>query len=385
MSALPGNPLRKAIGALLAAFALLTSLLATVGPAQAAEVDLPGGKANWVVSVGGLNTAAVNNYRNWARLGYYTFKSDGTATSSHWSWNQRDMPVRVDSGVTADCDSASGVPQCAVQTVDGFTSDNPHGGFHGTFNYSSTTKRLTVTWTTDGAGTPLSPVLSEKWNVEPALNDGGVARITSPTYYGAYTPPGTVEVPVLGVFSSYTATFGVGYGSNAPTDRASRASMSELTTDGRRYKGAFVVAKTGIVGREGTGSLPADKPGFWSLKDYSVCKNGACIGWLQPNSTCDGNNNRVRYIAEIGGGRRNTEWYWCQSLAQGQPCYKYNSHPRPMLQIIDDSGKFQGWVGIEAFTHVETGTAGQVPTGKHASGYWGIFDRVPEALNPGVQ
>ncbi|WP_367222234.1 hypothetical protein [Streptomyces sp. 16-176A] len=373
----------RATGALTAMVALLAVMLGTAGPAQAAT-PLPGGKSNWVVSVGYMDLATVNNYRNWVRLGYYVFGTDGTVTTNYWTWNQRDQAVRVNT-MTADC--GGDVPACAVRTVDGFTGD-PMGGYQGTFAYTSD-GRLAVTWTKTAAGTALSQPSTEYWNVTTGLAGGRAARITSPTFYGAYG--NDVAIPASGVFSTYSANFGVGYGSNAPLDRASRATMSQLVGDPRYnaepYRGAFVVAKAsssdpatqkGIVGREGAG-------GAWSFgappNPWKLCSGSPCMGWLQPNTSCsDTDKDRVRYIAEVGGGRRNTEEYWCQSLAQGQPCYAYNSHPRPMLQVVDDAGKFQGWVGVEAFTHVATRTG--LPDGNWVAGYWGIFDMVSQSLQP---
>ncbi|MER5464768.1 hypothetical protein ABT010_29615 [Streptomyces sp. NPDC002668] len=365
-------------------FILLISLLATAGQARAAAVALPGGKANWVVSVGRMDLPTANNYRNWVRLGYYVFKTDGTVVTTYWNWNQHDQPMRVNT-VTADCGQP--VPTCAVKTVDGFQNE-PNGGLQGTFAYTAD-GRLAVTWTKDAAGGAVD-AMTEYWKLETGVGPGGVARITSPTYYGAI-PSDKVEIPAPGVFSTYSANFGVGYGSNASLGRESRASMTALLKDGRYnnrpYKGSFVVAKAGLVGREEAG-------GGWSFTSGSPkeaspdhnnpwqgCANGLCIGWNQHDTGChsekDPDKDRIRYIAEIGGGRRNTEWYWCQLLAQGKDCYQYNSHPRPMLQIVDDAGTFQGWVGVEAFTHVDTATG--KPSGHFAQGYFGIFDMVPTA------
>ncbi|MFD3454750.1 hypothetical protein ACFWVC_21550 [Streptomyces sp. NPDC058691] len=345
---------------------------------------LPGGKANWVVSVGYMDLASRNDHRNWVRLGYYVFRTNGTVTSSHWTWHQRDQPTRV-AAMTADC--GGDVPTCAVRTVDGFAGDPP-GCLQGNFGYTDD-GRLAVTWAKDATGTPLAQPLTEYWNLRTGLVGGRAARITSPTYYGAYG--NDVEIPAPGTFSSYTANFGIGYGSNASLEGTSRATMNQLVTDPRYnaqpYRGAFVVAKassadpdtrTGIVGREGSG-------GAWlfgaASNPWRLCAGSPCMGWLQRDTSCAGTDkDRVRYIGELGGGRRNTEEYWCRYLAQGQPCYRYNSHPRPMLQVIDDHGDFQGWVDVEAFTHVRTRTG--LPDGNWASGYWGIFDTVSAALQP---
>ncbi|MEU5974581.1 hypothetical protein [Streptomyces sp. NPDC047315] len=370
---------RRSVAALAAVAALLAASVVTAGPARALT-PLPGGKANWVVSVGHMDLATKNNFRNWVRLGYYAFKDDGTVTTNYWTWNQRDQPRRVDA-MTANCGGA--VPTCAVRTVDGFAGD-PTGGYRGTFAHAAD-GRLAVTWTHDAAGTALGRPVTENWNLTTGLAGGRVAKIASPTFHGPVTD--YVTVPEPGAFSAY-ANFGVGYGSNAPLDRTSRASMSQLVQDPRYnaepYRGDFVVAKkqkvtnASIVAREKTG-------GDWTFgaaaDPWRLCDGSPCMGWLQQNTSCQGvDKDRVRYIGEIGGGRRNTEEYWCQDLAQQQPCYLYNSHPRPMLQVIDDAGEFQGWVGVEAFAHVATSTG--LPDGKWIDDYWGIFDMVSNDLQP---
>jgi hypothetical protein len=55
--------------------------------------------------------------------------------------------------------------------------------------------------------------------------------------------------------------------------------------------------------------------------------------------------------------------------------HRSNSHPQPMMQIVDDDGTSQGWVGVEVFTHVGHGTL--VPDQDWASGYFAVFDLTP--------
>ncbi|MFC4006223.1 hypothetical protein ACFOY2_03245 [Nonomuraea purpurea] len=341
-------------------------------------------KANWVVSVGGLDTAAANNYRNWVRLGYYVFAGDGSVVTNYWTWNLADQPERIDT-VTADC--TGDVPDCAVKTVEGFPGDTM-GGFQGTYGYTSD-GRLRITWTKDATGAARDP-LTEYWNLTTGLAGDTVARMTSPTYYSS-----PVQIPPQGVFSDYSASFGIGFGSNAGLGRETRATMSRLVRDARynarTYTGTFVVANRGAVTRQSTGGSwwfgsGTQTPGDANYGNpWQVCANQQCIGWNQHNSSCDCGSafptkNRIRYIAEVGGGRRNTEWYWCQCLAQGRPCYRANSHPRPLLQVVGDDGVFQGWVGVEAFTHVNASTLR--PDGDLASGYFGVFDMVQPSLRP---
>ncbi|TMR93151.1 hypothetical protein [Nonomuraea basaltis] len=345
--------------------ALLASLLVSAAPAQAAV--LPGGKANWVVAIGGLEE--FNNARNWVRLGTYEFSINGTVKTTYWSWNQRDRPMRVNA-MRANCPGA--VPDCPIRTVDGFTGA-PTGSFTGTFTY--TPGHATVTW--DGGKV-------ERWTVVDGLAGGKVARMFSTTYYGD-----DQNAPIPKDFSNYGATFGVGYGSNASLN--TRISTDQLLDDSHynaeAYKGAFVRYTSDMVRREAAG-------GDWHYGDWSRCDGAPCAGYLQYSDTCKKNlttptnpnpsPHRVRYIGQIGQqDRRDTEEYWCQGLArEGSTCYIWNSHPRPMLQVIDDAGEFQGWVGVEAFTHVETSDP-PTPSYQYASDYWGVFDMVSvPALNP---
>jgi hypothetical protein len=59
------------------------------------------------------------------------------------------------------------------------------------------------------------------------------------------------------------------------------------------------------------------------------------------------------YIARINAGdRRDTLWHWCTCLAGPRTCYDRNSHVKPLLQVLDDTGTFRGWVGAEASFNV---------------------------------
>ncbi|WP_415953790.1 hypothetical protein [Streptomyces sp. KLOTTS4A1] len=368
---------------LLSVLAVLASMLVAGSPAQAASMQLPGGKPNWVVSVGGLDSG--KDPGNWVRLGYYVFDTDGTVVTNYWLWKESDRPERVNT-VKADCDWP--VPHCYVRTVDGFDGD-PTGGYRGTFDYDSS-GRVVVTWKTDRNGDD-TPDLRETWNLEVGLA-GGVARITSPTYYtnsGTARDP-SAEAPAAGVFSSYDATFGVGYGSTYSLGSESRVSMNELLTDSDyndlQYKGTFVRVNRKQLDREWAGGnwTFSGDGGDNAANPWQKCADVACLGFVQHGTSCSDDknpdNDRVRYIAEIGGGRRNTEEYWCMLLAGNADCYQYNSHPRPMLQIIDDQGKFRGWVGAEAFSHVST--ADGEPDSAWDQYYWGIFDTVAPGLKP---
>ena len=49
-------------------------------------------------------------------------------------------------------------------------------------------------------------------------------------------------------------------------------------------------------------------------------------------------------------GRRDTLWHWRtqHAIDRGEYCYTGGSHVKPLMQIIDEAGRFHGWVGMEA-------------------------------------
>lgn len=151
-----------------------------------------------------------------------------------------------------------------------------------------------------------------------------------------------------------------GKANNATFDMTTRASMSQLRNDSRynsrRYTGTFVVAKQGTVGREGTGGAWWFRSGTQTVGDpnynspWQVCANGDCLGWNQHNTSCNcgttwTDKDRIRYLAEIGGGRRNTRLAaaaWFPKPRQPAPLSLYCS-------CVDLSSAGDGcWAGAEA-------------------------------------
>ncbi|MEU3601721.1 hypothetical protein ABZ714_23825 [Streptomyces sp. NPDC006798] len=387
-------------------FALVAALCALLLPGAAAAgttapeprppapvaAALPGGKANWVVSVGRLqDTSDAVRPPTWTRLGYYVFGTDGTVSTRYWQWGQADQAPRINAK-KADCGGA--VPVCDVRTADGFTGA-PTGAYRGTYTHTPGGK-LTVVWRTGATGAALPRPLTEHWDVTASLAGGDVARITSPTFYPGVqdspTRPGPVQFPAPGEFSDYEANFGVGYGSNAPLTDQSRTPMGSLATDARynarHYLGSFVSIGSGKVHREWAGGYFtfSARDGENTANPWKPCPDGGCLGYLQHDTGCKDVNypdkDRVRYLAETGGGRQNASEYWCQTLTKGaKDCYPANSHVQPMLQVVGDSGRFYGWVGVEASPHVDTRTL--QPTEFWTQYYFGIFDQVSyEELRP---
>jgi hypothetical protein len=360
---------------------IVLGLVATLGvtaPAVPLPAELPGGKANWVVSVGGLHDAADNNYANWTRLGWYIFAADGTVRTNYWMWKELDEPERV-AAMTASC--GGDVPKCPVQTMDSFLT-GPTGVFQGT--YQTSDGKVDVTWTKDGAGQALTPSMTEHWLLDP-IPGGKVARISSDGYHS--TVAGPVVVP--STFSNYSASFGIGYGSNAPLSAGNKASITDIRTlyGQDEFVGTFVRANKGTVGREGAGLWAAGFNQATTFDQWRSCPGGKCVGFRE--KTKDGCKcskypdvkDRIRYLADAPPARNNIYTYWCECLAQGAPCYQANNHVQSLLQIIDDDRNFQGWVGVETSTSVNSRTL--KPNHDFGSAYWAVLNMVtPDLRGP---
>lgn len=337
-------PRKSIVGTLVVLLGLTAVVLAP--PAQA--VSLPGGKANWVASVGGLTDGTA--YQNWVRLGYYQFSTSGTVVHNWWHWSQPDRPTRVGSGVRFECSTSTDIPpECEVLTGEGFTG-SPEGGFTGTFSVSGSA--LTVNWTHDRSGSPLSRTLTERWTI---------GAVDAELQRAAGGPTG---------FSNYSATHGFAYGSNASLDFTSRASMAELKASGAQDGGVNYNSWEWNKNEVDNVRSP-----FSSLSIWSMCDSGQCLGYREHGTHCNcGANAPSRdgqyYLAEHDGGRRNSIWLWCGCLAdgRGETCYTGNSHIRPLLQVIDDGGDFRGWVGVEPFANHST----EPPD--YFNNYWIVFE-----------
>ncbi|MEU6740907.1 hypothetical protein [Streptosporangium sandarakinum] len=318
------------------AAAILSFVLAiTVLPARPAIAavsasPLPGGKTTYVISQGHLKAAS---QQNWVRLGSYRFAADGTVSAALYLWWQRHPKARQRTGTVPDpsCTTrAGGVASrpraCEVLTAGGFTGA-PDESRTGTYTVAGNV--LTIRW-------KIAQTWTEQWYVRPSP-DGRLAR--------------------LDLKQSTLATHGYGYGSNAAL--GTRRAMSSV----KAFPGSLRQDLTSWAGGElvTSGNQPFGHSAFRS------CATTSCLTYLQPSSrgACQKSGGCPRY----GGGtrsdvssiqyyltmiskadRRDTLWHWCTCLAmeRGEFCYTGNSHVKPLMQIIDDTGAFRGWVGAEA-------------------------------------
>ncbi|MET7333555.1 hypothetical protein [Nonomuraea sp. NPDC005650] len=290
--------LRVVLSSLVAALVAVPAV-----PAAAASAVAPAGMFRFVVAIGGLKTSS---RENWVRLATYSLTADGTAYDSHFHWSQRVRVARNGTGVTG---AGCGVRACEVQTANGFQASTFPKKLSGT--YTVTGSVLRITWTDNGW---------EEWTVSEPI-PGQLAKLT---FRG----------------SSFGATHGYGYGSNAAwSERASTAQIAAF--DHTRLKHDYHLWKTDA----GTPYLDegAGSP-FW-LTGWRQCSGGRCLG-----GATTATDYYLSTANATSNDRRNTIWHWRRELAdaRGEHCYTGNSHVKPMLQIIDNSGGFHGWVAVEA-------------------------------------
>ncbi|UED84151.1 hypothetical protein [Streptomyces profundus] len=300
---LPAAQLILATVALLLA-GLLGAPAATANPATA---ELPGGKERFAVAVGGL---AAGSTTNWVRLGTYELAADGTVTEDHWHWTQRRRETRSSTGVeAAGCPTRS----CVVRTAHGYQSTGAPQSLSG--SYTLDAGLLRITWD-GGQGW-------EEWRVAEAA-DGALATLDFER-------------------SSFGATHGFGYGSNAAwSARASAATVA--AADHAAFDHDYFLWKVSAENTSPHIDTGSGSP-FW-MRDWSVCGSGRCLAGRTASAT----DYYVTPANTATNHRRDTLWHWRTSLAdgRGEHCYTGNSHVKPMIQIIDDEGTFHGWVGVEA-------------------------------------
>jgi hypothetical protein len=318
----------------LSRFALVVALFAAglVASPRAEAAALPGGKANFVVSLGYLVGGSAR--QNWVRLGTYQFRTDGTVLGRTYLWWQRYPEARIGTGSTPDssCSTVAGsssslVRSCQALTAGGYLS-SPEESRTGTYTYSGNV--VTIRW-------QIGQTWTEQWGVSTSA-DGTLVKLD---------------------FQYNTlATAGYGYGSNAAL--ATRRAMSSvlafpgtLKQDLVGWTGDRVSTVTGST--FGHSAFRSCTTTTWCLTYHQPSSAGACQasgGCPNYGGGTTANDSSIEYylIKLSNTDRRDTLWHWCRCLAKerGEFCYTGNSHVKPMLQIIDDNGNFHGWVGAEA-------------------------------------
>lgn len=297
-----------------AAAALALGLLTQLGVvplAPAGAADLPGGRRVYTIAMmdGKPQALAV-------RLAIYEFSTNGTVTERYWAWRQDGISGRTNTRWTKPSSGYTTTGcryTCPIRTPVGFQKTaHPHV-FTGRWSMESQSV-LAITWS------PTYPV--ERWQLNTSQ-------------------PGLVGARLL---SARGKAYGWGVGSHAPADRGVNLGSVYASS---WISGPFAenvyspTTQTSWIG--------------WSAQDYTLCTGGTCMqsktmtgsdrskwyhSYFAANPTADG--RKVYWNNQTGAVQRlespNTV---CISTSGG-------GHTNALLQVLDDRGRFVGFVGVEA-------------------------------------
>ncbi len=286
---------------------------AAVKAAAVTAAALPGGRSTYVVTMmGGVNGAM------YSKLSMYLFATNGTVTQRYWYWRQ-DMISgfsnaarwKVYTGyTTSGCRYA-----CPVRTPLGFQP-------------GTSPKSISGTWRTDSNGN-----LAVRWTA--TAHEGW--RLNS-------SQAGFTTMTVMTAYSTGAIQRGWGFGSRASASQG--ASMAAVHAS-RQLLGPLAINYYGVR----TKVYPVQS---FYFPYYSECVGGRCLQSNQ-NTAAD---KRTWYNSYLAGnpatdGRK---VYWNSengSVAQwenpGTVCIGYGGgHTNAVLQVLDDNGRFLGFVGAEA-------------------------------------
>jgi len=279
-------------------------------PARAAaSAQLPGGRSTYVVSLlgGPMNAMSV-------RLAIYQFRTDGTVLERYWAWRQNSISgdhnnlwTKVPSGYT----TAGCLHACPIRTPVGFQSGKAGTPYMGRWSVGPD-GLLSISWT---------PRSTERWSLDTSV-------------------PGVVGARLQGG----TGARGWGLGSNASPDAA--VGLDTIYASQRLY---------GPLAQNAYGKATQDLFNGWHAPDYQRCASGLCMSgvgvtapdkrswfssYLAANPAVDG--RKVYWNNQTGVVQ--------QMEAPGSECISANGggHTDALLQALDDSGQFVGWVGVEA-------------------------------------
>lgn len=321
--------LMSALTTLLLALGLFAIAPAT--QADAAPPSVPGGRANYVAT---LMVARYNDA--FGRLSMLTFAPNNQVVEDYWVWRQTEAPTtmtfanQVDTGL----DTGSPGPACSVMTARKFT-DAP--------------ARRTSRWVYDRYG-----------NVVITHQPGSITET-----YRVIQRAGITELSLIRhSYANASQVFGQAFGSRASFGTKQAMNASAL---------AAAVRSTPFTSREQNWNTPTvTTSSSFNWYQYVSCGSNCARG---PGSTTPLSQvtPQTYHTYFMNGGGRKVYWYhqiesvaagwdanrqtWAFPRKPGEPfCARpaRGGHLTPMLQIIDDSGKFRGLVGVEASLYLRS-------------------------------
>jgi hypothetical protein len=292
--------------------AAAASVLALTGSvmtaADASAASLPGGRANYVVSVISGRTGAVA-----VRLATYQFSTNGRVVEQYWSWRQNSISGKGNSRWTKPASGyrTSGCRRnCPIRTPVGFQS-----GRRGT--------RATGRWRVSGS------VLTVRW--------------------GRSVERWRLDTSVRGVVGATLVTRDPQAHGWALGSRASLRTAVPIKTLYRAQR--FY----GPLARNSYGTPTTTAAIGFAYQDYRLCPNGTCMQGRYVTSS-----NKRRWFSSYWAANpsrdgRKVFWNFQTGTVQqaeqpGSVCISRSGggHTDALLQALDDSGHIIGLVGVEA-------------------------------------
>jgi hypothetical protein len=294
------------------------------GDATVSSQPLPGGKANFSVSIGRFATTGAT----WVRMVNWTFNTNGTIASTFWQWDST-----LEKGKTAfnshTCTFDGVTRTCSVYTPTGWMiPSGQYSSWTGTYTYNTSTGALAIAWSN---GT------SENWTI--SNPETSVARAVFVSSGG----------------SGYAITHGHGYGSNASWSTFKTIAQIPKVS----YSGYYILALN--TGGSTTTLIPATA-GQWqssvlNLSAFTYPSSpspaNSLHSWVPGGTACgSGATSRTGIVYHLSSNNNGRSMVWnhfCATLAPEStwPCYSGQRHPYAFQQIIDDNGAMRGFVGIE--------------------------------------
>ncbi|MBX3738751.1 MAG: hypothetical protein KF715_18810 [Candidatus Didemnitutus sp.] len=308
-----------------AAFLSLLSLGAAVA---ASAVGLPGGRAYYVVTAMGGAVSA-----KFVRIAQYTFTagsgSTGTVTEQFKYWNQSTFTGDSNTNKVLTGYTTNGCTwNCTIKTPKGYQPGQAWSTLSGTY-IIDVNGRCVITWTGGQY---------ETWT------------ISSPkSYYSMFT-----------IFNSnYDVQHAWGFGSN--TGFSSGATIAQMKSGGTLTNYVYWQNSYGVPDSQNLN-------GWLDLTTYNICGTSNSMTLPAPPGVpvCDNAYWRSYFAGNPASDFRKTYWQHqlgsvacSDSQGSSTTCISVGGgHTWAMLQVLDDSGVFRGFVGVEASLHAKaTGNA----------------------------
>lgn len=306
---------------------LLVAASLVLAGSLSAQTPLPGGRSNYVICVMG---GAVN--AKFVRIAQYTFTagagSSGTVSEQFQYWNQSTFTGNALTNKVLTGYTTSGCTNtCTVKTPIGFQPGNAWKTLSGTYTID-VYGHIVITWTGGQYETwaPSSPksyytrfdIWNSNYNLQHGWGFGSNASFSTAATMATIKAAG-----ILNDYDYWQNSYGV---------------ADQQNTNGYQNPPLYDICSTNVMSLPNSGGLPVCSSSYWR-------------SYFAGNPSTDG--RKTYWQHQLGSVACS------DSLGSSTTCISTGGgHTWALLQVIDDSGNFRGWVGVEASLHIKaTGNA----------------------------